>query len=317
MKLLLPAHLMERLREPVCRISPDCQIVPIGPDGEVAEDLAEADVLFLRWGLSPEATRRLIARIPHLRWVHTISAGVDRLLSPELRESGAVLTNARGVFNVPIAETVMAYMLAVVKRLPGFLAQQREHRWQKLPLRELRGLTVGVVGLGDIGSEVARLCRAFGMGVLGLRRRPAPSDVADEVFPPERLHDLLARSDFVVLTLPLTPQTRGIIGQAELAAMRLDAWLINVARGALVDEAALIEALREGGIGGACLDVFAEEPLLEDSPLWDMPNVIITPHNSWSSPYIDEREMELFLENLRRYIAGEPLHNVVDQQAGY
>jgi phosphoglycerate dehydrogenase-like enzyme len=317
MKLLLPDHLVERLREPVCRIAPDCDVIPIGPDGEVTEPLEGADVLFLRWGLSPEATRRLLARVPNLRWIHTISAGVDHLLFPELRESDAILTNASGVFNIPIAETVMAYILAVVKRLPEFWAHQREHRWEKLPLRELRGLTVGIVGLGDIGTEVARLCRAFGMRVLGLRRRPAPSDLADEVLPPDRLQDLLARSDFVVIAVPLTAETRGMIGRAELAAMKPDAWLVNISRGAIVDEEALIEALRAGRIGGACLDVFAEEPLPPESPLWDMPNVIITPHNSWSSPHIEEREIALFLENLRRYVAGEPLLNVVDKQAGY
>lgn len=317
MKLLLPDHLVERLREPVCRIAPDCDVIPIGPDGEVTEPLEGADVLFLRWGLSPEATRRLLARVPNLRWIHTISAGVDHLLFPELRESDAILTNASGVFNIPIAETVMAYILAVVKRLPEFWAHQREHRWEKLPLRELRGLTVGIVGLGDIGTEVARLCRAFGMRVLGLRRRPAPSDLADEVLPPDRLQDLLARSDFVVIAVPLTAETRGMIGRAELAAMKPDAWLVNISRGAIVDEEALVEALREGRIGGACLDVFAEEPLPPESPLWDMPNVIITPHNSWSSPHIEEREIALFLENLRRYVAGEPLLNVVDKQAGY
>lgn len=317
MKLLLPDHLIEHLREPVCQIAPDCEIVPVGPDGEIRESLEGADVLFLRWGLSPEATRRLLTRIPNLRWVHTISAGVDHLLFPELRESDAILTNASGVFNVPIAETVMAYILAAVKRLPEFWARQRERRWEKLPLRELRGLTVGIVGLGDIGAEVARLSRAFGMRVLGLRRRPAPSDVADEVMPPGRLHDLLARSDFVVIAVPLTSETRGMIGRAELAAMKPDAWLINISRGAIVDEEALIEALREGRIGGACLDVFAQEPLPPESPLWDLPNVIITPHNSWSSPHIEEREIDLFLENLRRYVAGQPLLNVVDKQAGY
>ncbi|MGB9775438.1 MAG: D-2-hydroxyacid dehydrogenase [Anaerolineae bacterium] len=317
MKLLLPDHLIEHLRESVCQIAPDCEIVPVGPDGEIAESLEGADVLFLRWGLDPEATRRILTRIPNLRWVHTISAGVDHLLFPELRDSDTILTNASGVFNVPIAETVMAYILAVVKRMPEFWALQREHRWEKRPLRELRGLTVGIVGLGDIGTEVARLCRAFGMRVLGLRRRPALSDVADEVLPPDRLHDLLARSDFVVIAVPLTAQTRGMIGRAELAAMKPDAWLINISRGAIVDEEALVEALRAGRIGGACLDVFVEEPLPPESPLWDLPNVIITPHNSWSSPYIEEREIDLFLENLRRYVVGEPLLNVVDKQAGY
>ncbi len=208
-------------------------------------------------------------------------------------------------------------MLAVVKRLPEFFAQQGERRWHKLGLRELRGLTVGIIGLGDIGGEIARLCRAFGMRVLGLRRHPRPYEHADEVLGPDRLHDLLAHSDFVVITCPLTEETRGLIGRAELAAMNPDAWLINVARGAIVDEEALLEALRERKIGGACLDVFTEEPLPEDSPFWDLPNVIITPHNSWSSPHIQEREVDLFLDNLRRYVAGEPLLNVVDKQVGY
>lgn len=317
MKLLLPDHLVERLREPVCRIAPEWDIVPLGPDGELTEPLDGAEVLFLRWGWSPETIRRLLARIPHLRWVHSISAGVDHLLFPELRDSDILLTNASGVFSIPIAETVMAYILAVVKRLPEFWARQREHRWEKLPLRELRGLTVGIVGLGDIGTEVARLCRAFGMHVLGLRRHPTPSDVADEVLPPDRRDELLSRSDFVVIAVPLTAKTRGMIGKAELAAMKADAWLINISRGAIVQEEALVEALRKGRIGGACLDVFAEEPLPAENPLWDMPNVLITPHQSWSSPHIEEREVDLFLENLRRYVAGEPLLNVVDKQAGY
>ena len=317
MKLLVPDHLVETLSPHICQIAPDCEIIPITAEGEVQGDLEDAEVLFLRWGLGRETFQRLAASIPNLRWVHTISAGVDHVLFPELASSDTVLTNASGVFNVPIAETVLTYMLAVVKRLPEFLEQQRAHRWHKLGLQELRGRTVGILGLGDIGTEVARLCRAFGMHVVGMRRHPRPSEHADEVLPPDRLHDLLGRSDFVVITLPLTSETRGLIGRAELAAMKPDGWLINIARGAIVDEEALIEALRERRIGGACLDVFAEEPLPEDSPLWDLPNVIITPHNSWSSPHIQEREIELFLENLRRYVSGEPLLNVVDKQAGY
>ena len=317
MKLLVPDHLVETLSPHICQIAPDCEIIPITAEGEVQGDLEDAEVLFLRWGLGRETFQRLAASIPNLRWVHTISAGVDHVLFPELASSDTVLTNASGVFNVPIAETVLTYMLAVVKRLPEFLEQQRAHRWHKLGLQELRGRTVGILGLGDIGTEVARLCRAFGMHVLGMRRHPRPSEHADEVLPPDRLHDLLSRSDFVVITLPLTSETRGLIGRAELAAMKPDGWLINIARGAIVDEEALLEALRERRIGGACLDVFAEEPLPEDSPFWDLPNVIITPHNSWSSPHIQEREIELFLENLRRYVSGEPLLNVVDKQAGY
>ncbi len=317
MKLVVPDHLIDALSPHVCRIAPDCEIVPINAEGEIEGDLEDAEVIFLRWGVTGETFRRLVTSIPNLRWVHTVSAGVDHVLFPELAESDVVLTNASGVFNTPIAETVLAYMLAVVKRLPEFLKQQSGRRWEKLDLRELRGLTVGIVGLGDIGGEVARLCKAFGMHVLGLRRHPRPHPHADEVLPSDRLHDLLRRSDFVVISCPLTEETRGLIGRAELVAMKSDAWLINIARGGIVDEAALLEALQERRIGGACLDVFSEEPLPEDSPFWDLPNVIITPHNSWNSPRIEEREIGLFLENLRRYVAGEPLVNVVDKGRGY
>jgi len=317
MRLLVPDFLVDRLREPICRIAPECEIVPFTAEGEILGSVEGTEVLFLRWGVGPETFRQMLERIPNLRWVHTISAGVDHILFPRLAEADVILTNASGVFNVPIAETVLAFMLAVVKRLPEFFEQQRAHRWHKLGLRELRGLTVGIIGLGDIGGEVARLCRAFGMRVLGLRRHPHPHEHADEVLPPDRLHDLLGRADFVVIAVPLTEETRGLIGAAELAAMKPDAWLINIARGAIVDEDALLEALRERRIGGACLDVFTEEPLAEDSPFWDLPNVIITPHNSWSSPRLQEREAELFLENLRRYVEGEPLLNVVDKRMGY
>jgi phosphoglycerate dehydrogenase-like enzyme len=316
-KLVLPDHLVEDLRDPVCHIAPDCELVPITSEGDVGGELDDAEVLFLRWGIGQEAFQRLVASVPNLRWIHTTSAGVDHVLFPKLAEFDVALTNASGVFNVPIAETVLAYMLAVVKRLPQFLDQQRVRHWHNLELRELRGLTAGILGLGDIGGEVARLCQAFGMHVVGLRRHPQPSQFAEEVLPPDRLHDLLARSDFVVIATPLTDQTRGMIGRAELKAMRSDAWLINIARGPIVDEDALIEALRDRTIGGACLDVFSLEPLPEDSPLWDLPNVIVTPHNSWSSSHWREREIELFLENLRRYVAGKPLLNVVDKHAGY
>lgn len=317
MKLLLPDHLAGDLTERVCQIAPQCQIVLVRSTGELAGSVDDAEVIFLRWDMPSAAFRRLLTQVAGLRWVHTVSAGVDHILCPELTASPAVLTNASGVFSLPIAETVLAYILAVVKRLPEFQQQQRDHQWRKLELRGLSGLTVGIVGLGDIGGQVARLCRCCGMRVLGLRRHPALHPHADEVLPPDRLPDLLGRSDFVVIAAPLTAQTRGLIGQAELAAMKPDGWLINIARGAIVDEAALIEALRERRIGGACLDVFAEEPLPAESPLWDLPNVIITPHASWSAPGLDEREVELFLENLRRYVNGEPLLNVVDKNAGY
>jgi phosphoglycerate dehydrogenase-like enzyme len=317
MKLLLPDHLMDTLGDRVCQVAPECVVVPVSAEGEISEKIDDTEVLFLRWGLDRQVFQRLVAETSNLQWIHTISAGVEHVLFPDLVESEIVLTNASGVFDVPIAETVLGYMLAVAKRLPDFLAQQRDHRWEKQRLEELRGQCVGVVGMGSIGTEVARLCQAFGMTVLGLQRHPEPSEHADEVLPTERLPDLLARSDFVVIATPLTDETRGMIGAPELAAMKPDGWLINIARGAIVDQPALIEALEAEEIGGACLDVFVEEPLPEESPLWDLPNTILTPHNSWSSPHLEERAADLFLENLERYVAGEPLLNVVDKEAGY
>ena len=318
MKLILPDQIASVIGDRVCQIAPDCELVIIDPEGQILGDMDDSEVLFLRWGIDRTTYRRLISSLgSNLCWIHTVSAGVDHVLVPELEDADVVLTNASGVFGVPIAEMVMGYMLTVVKRLPELMEQQQGRRWRKLDLDELRGKTVGILGMGDIGGEVARLSRAFGMRVVGLRRHLQPHDAADQIYPPGRLHELLACSDFVTVATPLTSETRGMIGRAELEAMKPNAWLINVSRGPVVDEEALLKALQEKIIGGACLDVFADEPLDAESPLWALPNVIITPHNSWSSPRMMEREAELFLENLRRYVKGEPLRNVVDTQAGY
>jgi phosphoglycerate dehydrogenase-like enzyme len=229
-----------------------------------------------------------------------------------------VLTNASGVFDLPIAETVMTYILMIAKRMSTFLKQQREGTWRKHRLREVAGLTVGIIGAGSIGTEVARLSQALGLRVIGTRRHPergAPH--VDELLPTTRMNDLLARSDFVVVAVPLTEETRGMLDATAFRHMRSDAWFINVARGAVVDQDALVTALRERQIGGAALDVFVEEPLPETSPLWELDNVILTPHNSWSTPHMARRETALFLRNLRRYLRDEPLCNLVDKTLGY
>ncbi|MBY0398064.1 MAG: D-2-hydroxyacid dehydrogenase, partial [Thermoleophilia bacterium] len=278
-----------------------------------------------------EAFDRLLARAPRLTWVHSATSGVERALTPAARERGIVVTNARGVFTRPIAEHVLMLILTISRRLPQLLELQRERTWQPLQGVELRELTVGIVGYGSIGRAVASLAGAFGSRVIALRRNPdgppvQPSAAGDD-FPfqpaperivgPDRLHDLLAASDFVILAAPLTPETDGLIDDAALAAMRPDAWLINVARGRLVDDRALLRALREGRIGGAALDAFREEPLPSSSPFYDLPNVIVTPHTAWSSARVLDRSIELFCDNLRRFAAGQPLRNVVDPEAGY
>jgi len=302
---------------------PGVRLLPMSHDGLVHDDaeatLAEGRVL-LRGGLPSTVLDHLLSRTPRLEWIHSFSAGVDRVATPQVRSRGLVVTNARGVFSRPIAEYVVMMCLAVARRLPQLLELQRERTWQPLRGRELGGMTVGIVGYGSIGSEVARLLAPFGSRVLATRRRPerGTNDVDNvELLPLDSLSELLRASDVVVVALPLTDETAGLMGAEQLQEMRQDAWLINIARGRLVDEGALRRALESGWIGGAVLDVFNEEPLPEDSPLYDVPNLIVTPHTSWSSDRVVERSLELFIQNLQRFAAGEALENVVDLEAGY
>lgn len=268
-----------------------------------------------------EGVRDFLSHAPRLRWLHTMSAGVERFLVPELiGRAGFTLTNNSGPYDIPIGEFVLATMLAAAKRLPHYQrAQDRAHWDQEQHLAELRGSTLVVLGMGSIGGEVARLACAFGMRVIGVRRRldlPGIAGVA-EVVPPERLADVAPDADFLAITAPLTPATRGLVSREVIARMKPTAWLVNIARGAIVDEAALLDALRAGRIGGAAIDAWWTEPLPPESGWWSLPNVIATPHVSNSSPRVRERTLALFLENLRRWKAGEPLLNVVDTRAGY
>jgi phosphoglycerate dehydrogenase-like enzyme len=318
--------------------SPGSRLVNVSLEGLSDDDLSDVEVL-LR-GPMPAATfDRLLARCPRLTWVHSATAGVERVLTPAAAARGLHITNARGVFSEPIAEYVLMMILAVVRRLPQLLELQRERTWQPLPAREMRDVTIGVVGLGSIGRAVARLALAFGAHVVAMRRGGdprrgdaearewSPSGDAgrdrrrepglERVLSSDQLHELLAASDFVVLALPLTDETESLMDAAHLARMRHGAWLINVARGGLVDEHALVRALGEGVIGGAVLDTLREEPLAPDSPLWSAPNLILTPHTSWSSGRVLDRSVDLFCENLRRYRSGEELLNPVDPAQGY
>ena len=296
----------------------------IAADGRIHGDadesvFEEAEILLL--GAVPAGVLdHLVSRAPKLRWVHSASAGVDRISTAAVRERRLVVTNARGVFSRPIAEYVVMMALAISRRLPQLLELQRERTWQPLRGRELSELTVGIVGYGSIGEEVAYLLAPFGCRILATRRHPdrgAGDAEGVELFGLDELRDVLRESDIVVVAAPLTDETAGMIGAEQLAEMREDAWLINIARGRLLDELALRRALESGWIGGAVLDVFSEEPLSPESPLYRTPNVIITPHTSWASDRVIERTVELFVDNLQRDRAGEPLRNVVDLEAGY
>jgi phosphoglycerate dehydrogenase-like enzyme len=305
-------------------------LVTVSVEGLADGPLDDVEVMLRGW-LSSDAFDRLLARAPRLAWVHSATSGVERALTPASRDRGLIVTNARGVFSRPIAEYVLMMILAVSRRLPQLLELQRERTWQPLEGSELRDVTIGIVGLGSIGRAVGALATAFGCRVVAVRRRPEASSgsgrggddlsfgeaMLDRVGGPETLPELLGESDFIVLAAPLTPETEDMINAETLAMVKPGAWLINVARGRLIDERALLRALRDGPLGGAVLDTFRDEPLPAMSSFYDLPNVIVTPHTAWSSGRVLDRSVELFCDNLRRFATGEPLLNVVDPAAGY
>ncbi len=316
--MALPPSLVQRIEA-----LGDVRVVPLSREGVVhadAEAALEAAEVLLRGGIPRSVLDHVLGRTPRLQWIHSASAGVDNVATPAVRSRGIRVTNARGVFSRPIAEYVVMMLLAISHRLPQLLELQRERTWQPLRGTELGGLTVAILGYGSIGSELAALLEPFGTRVIATRRRPELGSGGRpnvEVFGHDALERVLAEADAVVLTAPLTAETGGMIGAAQLQAMRESAWLINISRGRLIDEAALRRALESGWIAGAVLDVFTEEPLPADSPLYVTPNLVITPHTSWSSDKVVERGVELFIDNLRRYLASEPLRNLVDLEAGY
>jgi phosphoglycerate dehydrogenase-like enzyme len=300
---------------------PQMSVARVTSGERLSEEIGDATVLFCGT-VKPE--QFLHAR--QLRWIHSSQAAVHQFLFPELINSNVVLTNAREVHGVVVSEHVMALMFALARRIPESVRFQREHVWgQELLYRahqtpqEIADATVGLVGLGSIGRNVAQRASAMGMRVIAVREhadRPK-SEHVDEVLPTSQLQQMLAKSDYVVLSPPVTPATRGMIGRDQLAAMKREGYLINVGRGPLIDEAALIQALREHRIAGAALDVFDHEPLPPESPLWDLDNLLITPHTGGMTEKMWERHYTVFAENLRRFVAGQPLLAVVDKQAGY
>lgn len=262
----------------------------------------------------------LLTRAPRLRWLQFTSAGVDHVWQPALSSSDLLITTIRGTHPGPMAEYVLSVILLFAKQWPRLLRQQQQARWEKFLLEEVAGRTMCVVGLGAIGQAVARLCAAVGMSVVGVRRHPdraRPDSVVARVYGPDGLSQALGQAHFVVACLPLTPETQGWIDETAFRAMRSDAVFINVGRGRTVDQTALTRALREGWIAGAGLDVFAEEPLPENDPLWRLPNVVISPHIGADTPRYMERAAAIIADNLRRYAEGLPLRNLVDRTLRY
>lgn len=283
--------------------------------------MGAAEVLFT----TPVVPADLQTSAPRLRWIQSTAAGADRLLDNPLARSGVAITTASGIHAIPIGEYVIAAILAFAKGFPAAIHSQEHHEWRDYLTSEIHGKTLGIIGLGAIGGGIARLARPFGVRILALRRsisarahgaETGNPDV-DELLPPAGLPYLLQESDYVAISMPLTPETRHLIGERELALMKDSAFLINISRGAIIDEPALIRALQKRTIAGAALDVFEKEPLPAESELWGLPNVILTPHASGSSPLYMDRAIDLFCDNLRRYLDGQPLRNRMDPDRGY
>lgn len=308
-----PEHLIAQVR----RAAPGARVLSRGELAQQPSAWREAEVL-LAHRVSPER----LAEATRLRWIQTLGAGVDQLLGHELlaREQ-LTITNASGVHPEPIAEHTFLLMLALTRDLPRVLSQQRERRWDAAPFRAgvplLAGSSLGILGVGAIGLRIAQLAAAFGMRVYGLRRSGEPAPHVERMYRPSELHALLRESQYLVNVLPLTAETRGMLGPQEFAQLRPGSVLINVGRGPTVQTESLLSALDSGQLAGAGLDVTDPEPLPPEHPLWLRPNVIITPHYSGGRPGYLDHVTQLFVANLERYRKGEPLENVVDVAAGY
>jgi phosphoglycerate dehydrogenase-like enzyme len=299
---------------------PQLSVVDIAGYQGLEHEIADAEIL-IAWSL--RASQFKTAK--KLRWIHSPAAAVHQLLIPEIVASDVMVTNAREVHGPVVAEHAMALILALAKRLPSAQRYQQRREWAQTALwhefpkpRELAGSTLLLLGLGSIGREVAPRARAFGMKVIAVRQHPEKGSAGvEQVVGPGELDEMLPLADFVVIAMPMTPATREIFNAARLARMKRDAYLINVGRGPLVDEAALLRALQAKSIGGAALDVFVEEPLPQDSPLWQLDNLLITPHTAAHTERLWERHYALISDNLRRYLSRQPLRNLVDKAKGY
>ncbi|MEH2231802.1 MAG: D-2-hydroxyacid dehydrogenase [Nostoc sp.] len=315
MKLILPLDLVADI-EP--HLPANTQIVRVDVEGNLDGDASDAEVYF-SWFLSRSPIlHKILEAAPALRWHHAPNAGVNHILTPTYLQRDIILTNGAGVHGIPIAEFVITYILAHAKHLPELYALQAERHWKRgFAIQELTDATLLIIGAGGIGQEIAARAKPFGLRIIGSRRHPQELPNFDKVVGADEWRSLLPGVDYVVIATPLTPETKEFINESVLRSLPNHAYLINIARGGVVDELALIKALKEGWIAGAALDTVNSEPLPPESPLWSLPNIFITPHTSGHSPKSKQRSIALFIDNLKRYQAGQPLRNVVDKKAGY
>lgn len=292
----------DSIRTAVEEAIPDLDLRVARTPPESREMIESADIV-----LSAFLPRSLLDAAENLRLIQALSAGVDFYPLDAIRERDIVVTNAAGIHAEPIAEQVFGYLLMFERGIHRGMRQQSQHVWQRYEGGEVRGKTLGIVGVGEIGSRVASYGQSFGMTVVGTKRNTETApDTVDEIYPADELFEVLKRSDYVVVACPLTDETRGLLGQRELTAMKSSSVLVNVARGEIVEQDALEHVLQQRIIRGAAIDVYAEEPFTEDSPLWDLPNVVMTPHMAGSTPFKSERIADIFATNYRAYVDEDP-----------
>jgi phosphoglycerate dehydrogenase-like enzyme len=307
MKVAAGRGFYERYGGSARQIVPDIGWALLEPDGSWSAAPEECELIVLAGDGYTRGFVETTSALPGPRWAHTEDAGIDGPFYDAMRTKGAMLTHSPGANAPEVAEFALSFILWTAKRLGDLRAQQLAHEWRLLDLQSLSDKTLLVIGLGAIGSRVARYAKGFDMRVLGLRRAATAVEQVDRQGTLADLRAFLAEADFVVVALPLTPDTQGLIGKAELARMKPGATLVNIGRGAVVDIGAVRDALGSGQLGQACLDVLPTEPWPQDDPLWDTPNLFLTPHNAWSSPLYVPRVADIWLENLGRYVRGEAL----------
>jgi phosphoglycerate dehydrogenase-like enzyme len=315
-KLILPIEVADEIQP---HLPKDIQIVRADVDGNIDGDATDAEVYFSwLYYIKPTTLQKVLDSAPKLRWHQATNAGVNNILTPQYLERDIILTNGAGLHAIPIAEFVLAYMLCYSKNFLKLHELQAQKSWQRsVRNQELLDKTLLIIGAGGIGQEIAKRAKAFGLKIFGSRRNPQPLPNFDKVVGVNEWKALLGEAHYVVIATPLTKETKGLIDAEVFSLMRPDAYIINIARGAIVDEAELIKALQTGKIAGAALDTVFTEPLSPESPLWTQPNIFITPHCSGYSPQTKERAIALFLDNFTRYYSGKPMRNIVDKDAGY
>ncbi len=315
--LVINMNLDENLFNEIKQEVPDWNVIANKDTDKIQDELVEAEVV-LHWKRA--AAPVLLEENKRLKWVQTWSAGVNGLPLEPLQQKNVTLTSANGVHAYPISETIFALMLGLTRKIHTYVRQQQEKTWHNAGIKlEMHEKMIGIIGVGAIGQETAKIAKAFGMKVLGVRHSGKRADHVDEMYKPDQLADILPLCDYVVITLPLTEETTGMFGAEELRLMKNSAFLINIGRGPIVKEDELIQALENQEIAGAGLDVFQAEPLPEDSPLWTMDNVIVTPHTAGATEHYTERVIrDIFIPNLRHYLeSSTPNMNVVDYEKGY